>query len=465
MIAHAHTPPVTSGSDPLPRPRGRVRERASLASRFARRLLSPADGGEGTGGIRRRAQSCGNSSGLALTIAASLALTAACHRPHDPPDSSVAPPPPSCALSELTLTRFPLDGANGRDWMINNYVDLDPSSPGLADFRGRTGARARTYDGHQGLDIDIPSFREMDDGRAVIHAVAAGVVEQVIDNQPDRNITCAGHWNVVRVRHDNGFEILYGHIRRGSARVRPGQRVTPGTPLAIAGSAGCSTQPHLHLEVRDCAGQAVETLRHDGAWRNPPVDEPPSAVMDVMIVDGDVPEVAQIKDPAPDPTVIEPDGTLGVGLSLAARGGDLITATLIAPDDRTSTQYVLLDDHGARRFGHWYPRFALAIGTSLGRWTIEIRINGTRAATRTVTVSPAREPAATDDRRPAVNSRARTSPRHRTARDRHRSGSPPPSRGSQSQPAAPAPSARASPRPRDNRTASRAWDRLPWSRQ
>ncbi len=237
---------------------------------------------------------------LATLAAALLAITSACRNP-DPSSPSPAPLARSCALSDLSITRFPFDGANGRDWMINNYVDLDPSSPGLADLRGRTGARARTYDGHQGLDIDIPSFREMDSGRAVIHAVTAGVVEQVIDDQPDRHITCAGRWNVVRVRAANGFEILYGHIRRGSARVRPGQPVAPGTPLAIAGSAGCSTQPHLHLEVRDCAGNAVETLQNTGVWRNPPADEPSSAVMDVMMLDGDVPAVAQIKDPAPDP--------------------------------------------------------------------------------------------------------------------------------------------------------------------
>jgi hypothetical protein len=104
--------------------------------------------------------------------------------------------------------------------MINNYVDLDPSSPDVADFRGRTGARARTYDGHQGIDIDIPSFREMDDGRAVIHAVTAGVVEEVLDGEPDRNVTCAGRWNVVRVRHANGFAILYGHAAGGRRQRR-----------------------------------------------------------------------------------------------------------------------------------------------------------------------------------------------------------------------------------------------------
>jgi hypothetical protein len=395
-----------------------------------------------------------------LTLIAALVATSACTRPAPSPTAA-----PSCALSDFTITRFPLDGTNSRAWRINNYVDLDPSSPDVADFRGRTGARARTYDGHQGIDIDIPSFREMDDGRAVIHAVTAGVVEEVLDGEPDRNVTCAGRWNVVRVRHANGFAILYGHIRRGSARVRPGQQVAPGTPLAVVGSAGCSTQPHLHLEVRDCAGHAIETLREAGVWRNPPLDEPSSAVMDVMLIDGDVPAVAQVKDPAPDPTVIEPDGTLGVGLSLAARGGDLITATLVAPDGTSSAQYLLLDDHGARRYGHWYPRFALAIGSSPGRWTIEIRINGALAATRAVTVSPPRAPAAAGGHGPAVNPRARTSPPHRTARDRRRSGSRPPSHESRSPPAAPAPPVPASPRPPDRRTASRAWGRPPWSRR
>ena len=156
-----------------------------------------------------------------LTLTAALVATSACTKPAPSPSG------PSCALSDFTITRFPLDGISGRDFLINNYVDLDPSSPEIADFRGRTGARARTYDGHQGIDIDIASFREMDGGRAVIHAVTAGVVEQVIDDQPDRNVTCAGHWNVVRVRHANGFAVLYGHIPRGSARVRPGQPVVP----------------------------------------------------------------------------------------------------------------------------------------------------------------------------------------------------------------------------------------------
>src|SRR4051812_45840026 len=64
--------------------------------------------------------------------------------------SEVARRPPTCAAADLVLSRFPLAGVNGRDWMINNYVDLDATSPGRLDYADRTGDRARTYDGHRG---------------------------------------------------------------------------------------------------------------------------------------------------------------------------------------------------------------------------------------------------------------------------------------------------------------------------
>ena len=35
---------------------------------------------------------------------------------------------PSCNPNDLRLTSWPLSGTNGRTWMVNNYVDLDPVS-------------------------------------------------------------------------------------------------------------------------------------------------------------------------------------------------------------------------------------------------------------------------------------------------------------------------------------------------
>ena len=65
-------------------------------------------------------------------------------------------------VNELPRLAWPVQGVALRDWVINNYVDLDPTG-GLRDYRGG----AKVYDGHRGTDIDVPNFRWMDEiGRA-----------------------------------------------------------------------------------------------------------------------------------------------------------------------------------------------------------------------------------------------------------------------------------------------------------
>lgn len=41
------------------------------------------------------------------------------------------------------------------------------------------------------------------------------------------------------------------HLRAGSFRVAPGDRVTTGQPLAECGNSGNSTQPHVHIQLMD----------------------------------------------------------------------------------------------------------------------------------------------------------------------------------------------------------------------
>ena len=45
--------------------------------------------------------------------------------------------------------------------------------------------------------------------------------------------------------------VLLAHLRRGSAAVRPGDRVRAGDRVGACGNSGNSTQPHLHLQVTD----------------------------------------------------------------------------------------------------------------------------------------------------------------------------------------------------------------------
>jgi murein DD-endopeptidase MepM/ murein hydrolase activator NlpD len=49
---------------------------------------------------------------------------------------------------------------------------------------------------------------------------------------------------------DRRFALL-GHLRRGSVRVRRGDRVRAGDLLGRVGNSGNSTEPHLHFHVQD----------------------------------------------------------------------------------------------------------------------------------------------------------------------------------------------------------------------
>lgn len=51
--------------------------------------------------------------------------------------------------------------------------------------------------------------------------------------------------------HPDGPFVLVAHLRNGSVRVRPGERVDAGQPLGLCGNSGNSTQPHVHLQVTD----------------------------------------------------------------------------------------------------------------------------------------------------------------------------------------------------------------------
>jgi murein DD-endopeptidase MepM/ murein hydrolase activator NlpD len=57
-----------------------------------------------------------------------------------------------------------------------------------------------------------------------------------------------GNGNTVVIDHGNGVSTLYGHGSK--LLVKPGDRVEAGQAVALAGSTGYATGPHLHLEVR-----------------------------------------------------------------------------------------------------------------------------------------------------------------------------------------------------------------------
>jgi murein DD-endopeptidase MepM/ murein hydrolase activator NlpD len=58
----------------------------------------------------------------------------------------------------------------------------------------------------------------------------------------------AGYGLTIILDHGYGIETWYGHLRK--SLVRKGMKVGKGTQLALMGSSGRSTGPHVHYEVR-----------------------------------------------------------------------------------------------------------------------------------------------------------------------------------------------------------------------
>ena len=56
-----------------------------------------------------------------------------------------------------------------------------------------------------------------------------------------------GYGNCVRISHGYGYETLYGHMSKITAR--RGEKVTKGQKIGEVGDTGLSTAPHLHYEV------------------------------------------------------------------------------------------------------------------------------------------------------------------------------------------------------------------------
>lgn len=94
---------------------------------------------------------------------------------------------------------------------------------------------------HNGYDIAVPLGTP-------VYPTQAGVVYFA---GPYR-----GYGNLVAVDHQNGYVTFYGH--NSELKVAVGQKVDTTTVLALAGSTGRSTGPHVHYEVRQVPGYAKQ---------------------------------------------------------------------------------------------------------------------------------------------------------------------------------------------------------------
>lgn len=153
---------------------------------------------------------------------------------------------------EMTPHRMALNPLDGQLWAAErfaiDYVQLDPGY--------------RLLNGPAGKLTSYPYFG------TDIHAVADGPVVAVLDGLPEQvpGQTPTGlpldqyAGNHVVQDLGNGNYALYAHLKTGSVKVRPGQRLTSGQVLGSLGNTGNSDAPHLHFHVMD----SPDPLRSDG---------------------------------------------------------------------------------------------------------------------------------------------------------------------------------------------------------
>jgi murein DD-endopeptidase MepM/ murein hydrolase activator NlpD len=291
---------------------------------------------------------------------------------------------PACEDEDHRLNlSWPVDGAEGPSWVVVNYVDADRGS-GMADYAGGTDGTARTYDGHQGVDISISSFRVMDAGVGVVAAVS-GVVEYVIDGFDDRHTECIDNdANVVSVRHSSGYLLHYVHLRTDSVVVEVGDLVEAGDVLGQVGSSGCSTHPHLHFEITDPDGDWVDPFAEE-MWCDPPVYDTPVQVMETWIIDGPVEQYENpYQDPPAETDVFEVGDLLLAHLVLAGgQAGDSAGVLMTGPDGSVVGPWPVVFDQ-PWRISSWAWAFEILEPT--GPWTVEYQLNGATVTERVVTV-------------------------------------------------------------------------------
>ncbi len=268
---------------------------------------------------------------------------------------------------------LPIQGTIGRDYYLVNHVDLDTATGSVRDFM----CGVHTYDGHQGTDFVLRSFRQMDSGVAVI-AAADGVVTAVIDSLYDRqkkSVKDRGFGNYVAIEHRSGFVSYYAHLRKNSATVRVGDTVTRGRRLGLVGSSGNSEDPHLHFEVWQRIDPFAGNCSNNASlWKSQP-----DYSDGFVLIDHDVtswpPTLDTLRERPPGQTKFGlTDSTITFwSLQQGVLPTDEITIEWFTPDNTSWYQYRTT----AGIFSQYYYFWSyIQRPEQTGTWTLQYSVNG-----------------------------------------------------------------------------------------
>ncbi len=145
-------------------------------------------------------------------------------------------------MQDGTADYFDQDGRSARQFLMRNPV------PGARFSRG-FGMEKHPILGymrmHTGVDWAIAR------GTPIL-AAGSGVVEKAGWS--------SGYGRETMIRHNNGYETLYGHQSAFAKGIVPGARIRQGQVIGYVGSTGLSTGPHVHFEIR-VNGKPVDPMR------------------------------------------------------------------------------------------------------------------------------------------------------------------------------------------------------------
>ncbi|MEX0349047.1 MAG: M23 family metallopeptidase [Paracoccaceae bacterium] len=264
------------------------------------------------------------------------------------------------AASDPVLS-LPIDCELGETCYIQQFVDRDPGE-GARDFMCGTLA----YDGHKGTDFALPTLRALQQG-VDVRAAAPGIVQGTRNSMPDQlytNETAAeveGRecGNGVVLKHEDGWETQYCHMRQGSIRVRSGDVVETGTVLGQVGLSGKTQFPHLHLSVRkdgqvvdpfDTSSQGQCGQSGNSLWADTP-DYVPGALTDVGFAP-QVPDYSAViaGTAAQDVLSDQSPGLVLYGLAYGGLQGDVMRIDILGPDGPFGDEQIELERNRARFF-------------------------------------------------------------------------------------------------------------------
>ena len=285
---------------------------------------------------------------------------------------------------------LPIDCDLGATCYIQQYVDHDPGR-GARDFT----CAGLSYDGHKGTDFGLPTLQDMARG-VTVRAAAPGVVRGVRDEMEDRiyegrDLGGRDCGNGVAIRHENGWETQYCHLKRGSVTVQPGQRVEAGAPLGLVGLSGRTQFPHLHLSVRR-DGEVVDPFAPDGGaacgsdrglWDEPPLYRA-GGLLDLGFADR-IPSYDAVKDGTANDAGLTPGAAalVGYGYAFGGRRGDVLRIEIDGPGGFTHRGTATLEKDQSLFFrasgrkrpdGGWAPgRYVLMVSLVRGGEVISTR--------------------------------------------------------------------------------------------